>query len=758
MLVVLAGALLAVAPAAATADVGPTRPASGVGTVDDVPPGGTTAAAPVVLIGTAGLRWEDVDALATPGLWWMSRHAALGTVAARSVRGVACPADGWLAVNAGTRLADLEVPDGTCRTLRDPWVGEPVPGWADYQEAAATQPYAARPGLLGDLLAEADVAATGIGPGAAIALADADGRPVGDHVARPGRPEELRRAVQDALTEARLVVVDVGAVRDAGSATRGRLDGGDDQEDVEAEDPGLLPRDESDRPEGVDAIVEPSRLEQVREIDGRVDAVLDATTGTGATVLLVSLADSGRVALQLAAALGPAPHGGGYGEGLLTSGTTRQTGLLQSTDVTATLLAALDETEIPDAAIGAPIVPTDGPASPTQRVAALVDIGVEARQVTRVSGAFLTRLVLAQAVLFVAAGVLLTRRGADQRPGLRRGLRLFQAAALALGSVPIAGFLADTVPWWRAGDPITAFWLAVLAWVAVITAVALAGPWRRYVLGPAAVVSGITVATLLVDPVLGSPLVIDSPMGAHRLMAARFYGMSNQAFALLTAAGLVFATAIAQPLVDRGRRRLATGLVIALGLVIAVVDGAPGLGSDFGGPPAIILAFTVLATVVSGRRVQWRILLVVAVAGAVVVTGFAWLDWLRPAGDRTHLGRFFATVLDGGLWDVLARKVSVHLRVITLWRYLLLAVGGALVTALVLRGSRHRGGGAGSLAGLRDAVPLVGACVAAVGLGLGIGFLINDSGIVIVATGVAVAVPCLLAAAAQRRLQDAPVS
>ena len=199
-----------------------------------------------------------------------------------------------------------------------------------------------------------------------------------------------------------------------------------------------------------------------------------------------------------------------------------------------------------------------------------------------------------------------------------------------------------------------------------------------------------------------------------------------------------------------------------IGAVVTVVNGAPGLGSDFGGPPGLILGFTVLGLAVAGRRVRWRTLLLVTLVAAVVVVGFAALDWMRPPADRTHLGRFFATVIDGGLWDVVVRKYGVQLRVLTLWRYVVLSVGGILLTALVLLGPRPRSGaglrGTSPLAGLRQSVPLLPAAITAIGLALGVGVLINDSGIVIAATGIAVAVPCLVAAAAQRSLEGPPDS
>ena len=727
------------------------------GTADAVGTAETAGATPLVVIGVGGLRWDDVSTLGTPALWTMSRDAAVGLLAARTVAGAACPADGWLALSAGTRAADLRVEDGTCRTLREPGNDGVTPGWTDYLDAADQQSYDARPGLLGEVLAEQGTTATGIGPGAAIALADPAGVPVGTHVRRPTTANELTAAVRGALETSDLVVVDAGTVRDQGYATRLRADGElEPPPELEPTDPGV---------EDPESIIEPTRAQQAREIDARVDAVLRATRGRDVTVLVVSLADSGRARLQLVAMTGPAPATGTadgattptpYDQALLTSGSTRQRAVVQAVDLTPTVLAAVGLAGVSPALIGAEMLPIAGPETATGRQALLTSIAAEALQVTRVSGAYMTRLVLAQALLFVAAGVLLTRTGRSDRPPLRPALRGLRVAAVALAAAPISSFLTGLVPWWLAASPAWAFWAVLLGWVAVLTAVAFVGPWRGHLLGPAGAVAAVTVLVLIGDMLTGSNLVIDSPMGAHRLLAARFYGMSNQAFALLTAAGLLVAAVVADVLLRRGRRGLATASVAAIGVVLVVVDGTPGLGSDFGGPPALVVSFALLALVVSGTRVSWHTLLLIGLAAGVVVGGFMVLDWLRPADERTHLGRFLATALDGGLWDVLYRKASVNLRVLTSWRYLLLAFGGAALTALVITGPHPRRNGllgrGSPLAGLQEAVPLLRPTVAAIGLALTVGFFINDSGIVVPATGIAVAVPCLVAAAAQWRL------
>ena len=742
--------------------LGGASPASATTADDDASASASGTGPPIVLVGTGGIRWDDVSTLGTPALWDLSRTGALGLVAARSVTSSACPADGWLAVSAGARLADLRAEDRTCRTLRQPAPdGGPVPGWDDYVAAADQQSFNARPGLLGDVLAEHEVPVVGIGPGAAIALATADGVPVGTQLARPSDPRQLTGFVREALETSRLVVVDAGSVRDPGYATRSRT--GDAELPEAPEEPAGSPGEQEGEtePTGTEAIIEPGRLEQVQAVDARVEAVLRGARVSGATVVVASLSDSGRPRLQLFAATGDAPAGGTYGENLVTSGSTQQRGLVQATDLTPTLLAALGLQDAAPALVGAPVVPVPGPETAPERVDALLSVAAEARHVTRVSGAYTTRLVLGQALLFVAAGVLISRRS---RAGVAP-VRVLRGAAVVMGAAPVASFLTGVVPWWRADDPVDGFWLTLVGWIAVISAVALLGPWRHHLLGPAGVVAGVTVAVLAGDAFAGSPLVVDSPMGAHRILAARFYGMSNQAFALLTAAGLLLAVVVAHALLQRGRRRLATVAVVVLGLAVAFVDGAPGLGSDFGGPPAIILGFAVLAMVVSGRRVNWRVLLLIAVVGGLAAVGFAVLDWMRPPADRTHLGRFFATVLDGGLNDVVYRKVVVNLRVLGSWRYLVLAlVGVGATVAVLLSGRQGKGRWSGArwfpadnpLALLQRDVPLLRPAVAAIAVALTVGVLINDSGIVVLATGVAVAVPCLVAVAAQWLLANPP--
>lgn len=724
---------------------------------------------PVVMIGVTGLRWDDLGSLTTPALWELSREGSLGTTVVRSVWSYTCPSAGWLAVSAGGRADDVRVPDGTCRTLRDPLAAGSVPGWSDYVEATDASSYDSQLGLLGDTLAAAGVPVTGIGPGAAIALADSTGVPVGEHVRNPADADAMRAAVETAVDEgSRLVVVDGGVVRDPGYQTRGRLDVDDPAE----------PEGEQEVPDlsGTDVVIEPTRAEQVQEIDAAVEAVLAAVRATDrdATVLLFSVADSSRRAhLQLAAATGPGFEGGTIG-----SSSTRQTGYLQTTDIAPTLLEALGiRDQAPSGAlVGSTIRATPDDSTAGTRVAYLIDQNRHAQTAKPLVGGFYLFWVGMNLALYLMVMVglnhrvrarwsLLLHRVRPQRVERavhpRRVLHGLRVAAVLVAAVPVSTFLANLLPWWRAGSPGWALAATVTLFAALITALTLLPPWwRGRLLGPLGVVGGITAVVLAADVATGARLALDSMMGPGSLVAGRFYGFGNPAFALFATAMILTTVALADPLLRAGRRGPAVTVVAVMGLLAVVIDGAPSIGADFGGPPALVPGFAILALLVAGVRLTWRRVAVVLAAGAVTVVGIALADWLRPPDERTHLGGFIETVLDGGLWTVLVRKAETNLRILFGSEQTLLAIGGLLLVVLLVgRPARTavRAADGGPYAWLSAGAPLRRLAtdapvllpgLTALAVTLGIGFALNDSGIVVPATGIGLAVPLLAAACA----------
>jgi hypothetical protein len=734
-----------------------------------------------VLVGVTGLRWDDVGPLTTPALWGLSQHGAVGTTVVRSVRTSACPVDGWLAVSTGTRAADRPAADGSCRRPLDPAPGSSVPAWADYEASAAAESFSAHVGLLGDALAAGKTTVTGIGPGAAIALADSSGRPVGDHLVAPSDPAALTRLLGSSLATSRLVVVDAGSVRDPGNALRDRATDPKSGTSGNSGTPATSGTAATSVADAADATSTPTRGAQVQAVDERVRAVLagiDATS-PGATILVVSLADSGTTPqLQLAVARGPAAQSGAaaYADALLGSRSTRQPGLFQASDLTPTLLSALGlRADAPTGAlIGSPVATVDGPATASARVAAMIDANRQVQAVRPLVPGFYLTLLGIDLVLCLLATVglnarVLERWGHGRRivttrnpARVLRPLRVLTAAAAA---IPVSTFLANLAPWWRATSPALALAAVVAGWVLVITAVAFAPPWRRAPLGPLCIVAAVTAGVISADIATGARLQLSSLMGPQSVVAGRFYGFNNTAFTLVAVASILLATAVATQLVVRGRRGLAVAAVVTIGVVTTTLDGLPSIGADFGGPPALVPGFAVLALLTAGIRLTWRRLLAVLGAAAVTVSAFAVADWLRPADSRTHLGRFVQTVLDGGAWKVVDRKLQTNAAALG-GGWLAVAVLVALVLVILVVGRSVRtaitaadGGSYGwlsartPLARLGADAPVLPAGLIAVAVALVIGFALNDSGILVPGIGAALGVPLLVSTYAGWLLQ-----
>ncbi len=748
----------ALLPAAARATTGPTT----VGSTTT----GSARTGPVVVIGTGGTRWDDVD-LDAPTLTGLLSAASIGVLAVRSVHDTTCPVDGWLTLSAGRRAAAPRAsgdpdragcPAPAVRLDAAPGGSATVTGWSSYLAQAHADPYDAEPGLLGRLL-QASTSVVAVGPGAAVAVADGQGRLahafVGVDPAAPepggGAPDpsvlatDLDEQVRAALAlDPDLLVVDAGAVRDP------------------AEQPAGAPR-----PTG---LWTESVTDQVSALDTRLQLVLGELP-TGATVIVASLADSGRQPqLQLVAALGPGPAGAhAFAPALLRSDSTRQDGLVQLTDLQPTVLRLLGH-PVPADAVGATLVSRSA-GEPTSRLQRLLDLQEAAVTMHQVVPSFFAALVLAQLVLYGVTAVVLRRRAGT--PTVRHRLRVaVTGAALWFAAVPAGTFLAALAPWWRLGPPLLMVSLLSIAFALPPALLAVLGPGRRLLLAPIGWVGGLSALVLAADVLSGSRLQLCSPMGDQPLVAGRFYGIGNPAFALFASGMLLAAAAAADALLSgiaiRGataakpsatksstagtdaaaqaaarRRRLAAGVIATVGLVATLVDGLPGVGSDFGGPPAIVPAFSLFALLVAGVRLTARRLLGICCGTLAAVLALSLLDWLRPADQRTHLGRFVQTVLDGGGGTVVARKTEQNVAVLTASPLnLLLPVVVVLVIAALLRPERF------GLAVLRSAYAssaTLRPALACLGVLLGIAVLVNDSGTAMPAGAATLVLPLLVA-------------
>jgi hypothetical protein len=227
---------------------------------------------------------------------------------------------------------------------------------------------------------------------------------------------------------------------------------------------------------------------------------------------------------------------------------------------------------------------------------------------------------------------------------------------MTIGTVVLATMmLTGSVSWQGFSHPGLAVGLAAAGWAALLTLAALGlGRWLRI---PAAIAgAGLTVAAFTVDAALGGPMQPGSLLNSRPIFGLRWYGFGNVTFAAYASAGLLLAGYVAHRLLRAGRRRAALIAVAAIGFGIVICEGWPSMGTDFGGVIALTPPLLWLLFELSGARVSWPRLVLVAAGAALVIMVISVLDWLRGPGARSHLGNFVQRVIDGDAWDIVARK------------------------------------------------------------------------------------------------------
>ena len=615
----------------------------------------------LVVVGAPGLAWSDLEGGDLPALDAMTAQGALGSMTVRAVRSRACAVDGWLTLSAGRRAADVA---GPCRTPL-PVVDDRVPRWAEYLAAAASDSYDAHPGTLGEEVTASGGCVQTVGAGAAIGGADRSGV-VSTH-----------EAALPATFACPVVLVDGGVLPESGGDRRAAL-------------------------ERLDALVA-----AVRAADPGADVVV-AGLGDGAS----------SVRPRAVVAQGPS-----YPRGLLGSASTRQPGVVQLQDLTAT---ALEQVGASTAEVtGRPLTVDPATGSSASMLAARVGFETRAATMRALSPQVTAWLATAFALWALAVAGLWWRRGVSE-VGLPGWLR---AAGVAVAATPVSTFVVNLLPWWRAGAPGAVFLAGLAAVVALLTVAAL-GVGARRPLGALRVVAVVTLVVLAGDVLTGSGLQLGSVFGQNPVVGGRFYGLGNTSFALYGLAVLVVVGWVAAS--GSSRRRSAAVALVVLVAALAV-EALPSLGADFGGPPGLLLGGLLVIASAAGVRLTWgRVLLAVVGAGALAAL-VAVLDWLRPAASRTHLGEFVETALSGEAGAVVGRKLSQN--VTNLGSPPLLAIALATVVLVVVAwrlGWRPVPDGA---------VVLRGAAVLAV-----VAFLANDSGLVIPAFVALVLAPLLVAA------------
>jgi len=668
-----------------------------------------TASAPrshVIVVGLSGLRWSDVSPSATPALWRLAGQGSVGDLVDYAVLPLTCPADAWLMLNAGARAKTdhTNVTCGAYPRVTPSGSGAQVPGLPaleSYNQQFHNDPH------WGLLAREVPGCATAVGPGGALALAGRDGQ-VASYLPSPAA---VTAAV---LARCPLTVVDLGVLGSSGRA-------------------GAL-----------------------AAADARLARIL-ADAPAGATVLVTAPGAASKPPhLQVALVSGP-----GYRAGTLDAASTRQPGLVVLTDLNATVLGWLGGTGPADAVGSA--VTRDGRGSLSSAIEAMTSRDTAEQVWKSTHNAFFWTYSLADAVALAAIGLVFWGATEERR---RKRARWWRVAGVFAAAVPVGTFLANLVPWSSSSHPGLALYAASAGLALLVAAAALAAGRRLKSLGPLTpfgLICLFTLAVLGVDVMTGSRLQLETPFGLSVLEAGRFYGIGNEALGIYGISGLFGAGWLALVLLDHGADSAASGggqtsrrpALLALGVVAVFAvfaSGWPGFGGKVGGTISMVPCFGLLFLAVAGVRLTWRRVLLVAVSGLALFAVFALISYLVPATGKSDIGAFAGSTLHGNSGGLLLRKINSNLGSLSVNAFSPLIPLVVVVSGLMLwRPSWFR---LRTLPLAYEAVPLMRPLLWVLWLMPVLGWLADDSGVIVPAAVLPFALPLGIAIAATAAYPD----
>ncbi len=409
-------------------------------------------------------------------------------------------------------------------------------------------------------------------------------------------------------------------------------------------------------------------------------------------------------------------RGPGLPAGLLTSTSTRRSGVVSNVDVLPTVLAWLG-VEAPEGLVGQRFEST-ADEDPLARTA---EDFADYRRIARQRGEVFQALSVFAILAMALAGIASFRRDSSA-PGILR------VALLGAASSPLVLLIEPLVASERLGLTLLFLFGASLAIGAVVARLV---PENRVAFG---IVGGASVAVLLVDVLLGSPLAARSILGFTVAGGTRFYGLASEEMGVALAGLFLTVGLIVDARPDR-RRWAYAGAALAV-----LIFAAPPFGAKFGMLLTAIPALAVAWLTFEGRRLTRETALLTA-AVLVASVGLAAAAGLIAGTGGSHIGvetRVLGEAGASAAVSVFLRRAAVAFRLLlTFWAWLVAAGFATLAFAAFLRRDRLRL----ALAphpGLRGAIAGLGVAALAA-------LLTNDAGAVIVATMVLVAGPALMA-------------
>jgi hypothetical protein len=201
-------------------------------------------------------------------------------------------------------------------------------------------------------------------------------------------------------------------------------------------------------------------------------------------------------------------------------------------------------------------------------------------------------------------------------------------------------------------------------------------------------------------------------------------------------------------------RRPALAAVSVVAVFAVVASGWPGFGGKAGGTIAMVPCFALLLVAVAGIRLNWRRVALAAVSGLALFAVFALISYFTGIAGKSDIGTFAGDALHGHAGSLLLRKIGSNVGSLSVSMFSPLIPLVVLVTGLMLW--RPGWFGLKSLPRAQAAEPLLRPVLVVLWLMPVLGWFADDSGVIVPAAVLPLALPLAIALLTTAATQSPP--
>ena len=233
----------------------------------------------------------------------------------------------------------------------------------------------------------------------------------------------------------------------------------------------------------------------------------------------------------------------------------------------------------------------------------------------------------------------------------------------------------------------------------------------------------LTIGLIIIDCIIGTPLMKSGIMSYDAINGARYYGVGNE-YEGVTIASAVFALAVLL-----NYKKISKWLAVVLSLVILITSAMPSMGANVGGAISESVAYLLFILLIFDVKLDLKKIIMIGVATVLIVVAFAGLDFLM--GTESHLSVFTNQIIQEGpaaIFNTFGRKIQMNLKLAksSVWVNILI-VSIIIIGALIFKPS-------GYFKKIHDKYPMIFKGFMASFVGCIVTLLVNDSGIVAAST------------------------